>query len=80
MWTRADSGGLPHSTHRVHPHATHPVEEGAEGGARAGGGRGGTNAAYTRFWEGRCHWEHLTNKSRDMVRLLIAYRQVLGHQ
>ena len=37
-----------------------------------------TNAAYTRFWEGRCIWEQVTNKARDITRVLIAYRAVIG--
>ncbi|EKX41039.1 hypothetical protein GUITHDRAFT_74943, partial [Guillardia theta CCMP2712] len=39
-----------------------------------------TNAAYTRFWEGRCLWETLTNKARDLTRMLVAYRPVIGEK
>lgn len=37
-----------------------------------------TNAAYTRFWEGRGIWEGLINKSRDLSRMVASYCEEIG--
>ena len=37
-----------------------------------------TNTAYSRFWEGRKIWEHVTNLSRDTSRMVRLYRREMG--
>ena len=37
-----------------------------------------TNTAYTRFWEGRCLWENVSDYLRDIVRFCVVYRNQLG--
>ncbi|KAJ8600532.1 hypothetical protein CTAYLR_010424 [Chrysophaeum taylorii] len=37
-----------------------------------------TNAAYTRFWEGRTIWQNVVDRCRDLARLSAAYADALG--
>ena len=37
-----------------------------------------TNAAYTRFWEGRQRWQVLSDHVRSLARLCMLYREQLG--
>jgi predicted membrane chloride channel (bestrophin family) len=37
-----------------------------------------TNTAYTRFWEGRCQWESVSDYVRDITRFCVTYRAQVG--
>lgn len=39
-----------------------------------------TNAAYTRFWEGRQIWQVLLDCSRDLARMSVLYNDVIGRK
>ena len=39
-----------------------------------------TNAAYTRFWEGRQRWQMLSDHVRSLARLVMIYETQVGHK